>query len=128
MPWPARYLPKARPPERSGVAWLPDGGEVYERAIAKHTTLDTTPMAVHQIGLDAIASLADEYRDLGGRVLGTTDLAEILDRLRNDPTLRFAEFRGRAVSCRRRPESGSRGHSELVRSVAAGRLRGCRYS
>lgn len=82
-------LPKARPPERSGVVWLPDGGEVYERAIARHTTLDTTPMAVHQIGLDAIASLADEYRDLGGRVLGTTDLAGIFDRLRNDPTLRF---------------------------------------
>jgi uncharacterized protein (DUF885 family) len=83
-------LPKARPPERSGAAWLPDGGEVYERAIAKHTTLDTTPMAVHQTGLDAIAGLADEYRELGGRVLGTTDLAEIFDRLRNDPTLRFA--------------------------------------
>ena len=82
-------LPKARPPERSGVVWLPDGSEVYERAIAKHTTLDTTPMAVHQIGLDAVESLAEEYRDLGGRVLGTTDLAEIFDRLRNDPILRF---------------------------------------
>jgi uncharacterized protein (DUF885 family) len=83
-------LPNARPPERSGMVWLPDGEEVYERAIAKHTTLDTTPMAIHQTGLDAIAALADEYRELGGRVLGTTDLPEIFNRLRNDPDLRFA--------------------------------------
>lgn len=82
-------LPHARPPERSGVVWLPDGAEVYERAVAMHTTLTTTPMEVHQTGLDAIASLADEYRELGDKVLGTTDLAEIFDRLRNDPALRF---------------------------------------
>lgn len=84
-------LPHARPPEQAGVVWLSDGGEVYERAVAKHTTLDITPMEAHRIGLDAIESLAEEYRELGGRVLGTTDLTEIFDRLRHDPALRFTD-------------------------------------
>jgi len=84
-------LPEARPPERSGMVWLPDGEEVYARAIARHTTLDITPLEVHQIGLAAIDHLAAEYRELGGRVLGTTDLNEIFVRLRDDPALRFPD-------------------------------------
>ena len=84
-------LERSRPPEKSGVVWLPDGGEVYERAVARHTTLEMTPMEVHRIGLEAIESLADEYRDLGGRALGTIDLQEIFERLRNDPGLRFED-------------------------------------
>ena len=84
-------LEKSRQQEKSGVVWLPDGGEVYERAVARHTTLKTTPMEVHRIGLEAVESLADEYRELGGRVLGTIDLQEIFERLRNDPGLRFED-------------------------------------
>jgi len=84
-------LAKSRPQERSGVAWLPDGGEVYARAVARHTTLELTPMEVHRIGLESVEALADEYRELGGKVLGTTDLHEIFNRLRNDPELRFAD-------------------------------------
>lgn len=84
-------LEKARPQEKAGVVWLPDGEEVYERAIARHTTLDLTPMEVHRIGLETVESLADEYRDLGGRVLGTIDLQEIFERLRSDPDLRFRD-------------------------------------
>jgi len=84
-------LEKSRPQEKSGVVWLPDGGEVYERAIARHTTLPLTAMEVHRIGLAAVESLADEYRELGGRVLATTDLQEIFTRLRTDPELRFKD-------------------------------------
>lgn len=47
------------------------------------------PGEIHQIGLDEIASLEDEYRQLGDDVLGTTDLVEIYERLRSDPALRF---------------------------------------
>jgi uncharacterized protein (DUF885 family) len=82
-------LPAARPPEHSGLCWLPDGEEVYRRAIYRYTSLDLDPREAHQIGLDGIAHLADEYRDLGGKVLGTTDLAEIYRRLRHDSALRF---------------------------------------
>lgn len=85
----AEVLPHARPQEKSGVCWLPDGEEVYARAVKQFTSLDADPNEIHQIGLDEIESLGDEYRDLGDRVLGTTDLSEIYDRLRNDQALRF---------------------------------------
>lgn len=83
-------LPVSRPPEQSGVCWLPDGDEIYARAVQRYTSLDLDPHEVHRIGLDEIASLEEEYRDLGGRVLGTSDVPTIYDRLRNDPALRFS--------------------------------------
>ena len=82
-------LPHARPQEKSGVCWLPDGEEVYSRAVKRYTSLDVDPHEVHQIGLDEISSLEEEYRVLGDSVLGTSDVAEIYDRLRDDPELRF---------------------------------------
>ena len=82
-------LPVARPPEKSGVCWLPDGDEIYARAVRRYTSLDLGADEIHEIGREGIASLADEYRELGGRTLGTTDLADIFNRLRNDPALRF---------------------------------------
>jgi uncharacterized protein (DUF885 family) len=82
-------LPKARPEERTGVRWLPDGEEVYARAIRRHTSLDMAPLDIHNIGLQEIARLEDEYREMGAEVLGTSDLATIYDTLRNDPALRF---------------------------------------
>lgn len=82
-------LGAARPPEHSGVCWLPDGDQVYARAVKRYTSLDLTPDEIHQIGLDEIASLGEEYRELGDRVLATTDLTTIHDRLRTDPELRF---------------------------------------
>jgi uncharacterized protein (DUF885 family) len=85
----ADILPHARPPEKSGVCWLPDGEEIYQRAVRRYTSLDLDPRDVHQIGLDEIASIEDEYRALGEPVLGTADVQEIYERLRNDPALRF---------------------------------------
>jgi uncharacterized protein (DUF885 family) len=81
--------PAARTDADVGLGHLPGGDELYRDAAALHTTTGTTPERYHQVGLDLIAELADEYRDLGGRVLGTTDLGEIFGRLRDDPSLRF---------------------------------------
>ena len=82
-------LPAARPQEKSGICWLPDGEEVYRRAVHRYTSLELDPREIHEIGLDGIAALGDEYRELGGKALGTTDLEEIYRRLRHDPALRF---------------------------------------
>jgi uncharacterized protein (DUF885 family) len=82
-------LEKSRPEEKTGVRWLPDGEEVYARAIRRHTSLDLAPLEIHHIGLEEIARLEEEYRELGAEVLGTSNLNEIYDRLRNDPELRF---------------------------------------
>ena len=82
-------LPKARPQERSGVVWLSDGEEIYERAIRGHTSLPLTALEIHNAGLGDIAGIEDEYRVLGSSVLDTNDLQEIYARLRDDRTLRF---------------------------------------
>ncbi|MCP4966078.1 MAG: DUF885 domain-containing protein [bacterium] len=82
-------LPVSRPEEKTGVRWLSDGEEIYARAIRRHTSLDLTPLEIHNIGLEEIARLEGEYQTMGAQVLGTSDLSQIYDRLRNDPELRF---------------------------------------
>ncbi len=82
-------MPVARPEERSGVGWLPDGEELYARSIHLHTSLPIDATEIHEIGLQAMERLADEYRVLGSRVLGTQDLGDIFSRLRDDPDLHF---------------------------------------
>ncbi|NND01442.1 MAG: DUF885 domain-containing protein, partial [Acidimicrobiia bacterium] len=82
-------LPTARPQDKSGLRWLPDGEEVYDRAIRRHTTMALTAYDVHQTGLEIIDKLGDEYRFLGAQVLGTTDLDEVYNHLRHDEGLRF---------------------------------------
>jgi len=72
-----------------GLCWLPDGEEMYQRAIYRYTSLHAGADEIHDIGLEEIADLADQYRALGGSVLGTTDLTAIYHRLRSDTSLRF---------------------------------------
>ncbi|MDJ0961177.1 MAG: DUF885 domain-containing protein [Acidimicrobiia bacterium] len=81
--------PVARSMDRPGLVSLPDGEVMYGRLVHRHTTLPMDPREVHQIGLNQIEKLTDEYRALGAEVLDTTDLDEIFARLRNDPTLHF---------------------------------------
>jgi len=84
-------IPAARPDDKPGLSWLPDGEETYARALYRFTTVDKTPDEIHEIGLGQIARLADEYRELGSEVLGTSDLQEIFSRLRDDPALHFKD-------------------------------------
>jgi uncharacterized protein (DUF885 family) len=80
---------ESRPQERAGIAWIADGAEVYAGAIRRHTSLDRTPLEIHEMGKELIEQVGDEYRRLGAEVLGTSDLAEIYLRLREDASLRF---------------------------------------
>ena len=80
---------RARRRDRCGLAHVPGGQAVYLAAVAQHTTTDRDPAELHQLGLDLVATLAEEYRALGERVLGTADMDKVLDRLRHDPALRF---------------------------------------
>lgn len=84
-------LPVARPDDQVGIRFVPGGEEGYRAAVRRHTTTDLTPEEIHQIGLDVIAALQAEWADLGGRALGTSDVPEILSRLREDRSLRFTE-------------------------------------
>ncbi len=79
--------PVARPNERAGLWALSDGDELYARLVERYTTLGMTAQEVHDVGLEQIARLADEYREIAGPILGTTDLTEIFTALRDDPKL-----------------------------------------
>ena len=82
-----RVRPESRSDKHVGLAWLADGEDAYNRVVRYHTTLDLSAQRIHEIGLEQIEKLAGEYRELGPEVLGTTDLAEIFEHLRDDPSL-----------------------------------------
>jgi len=82
-------LPGARPDDRVGISNVPGGAAAYVDAVARHTTTDLTPAQVHQIGLDTLAELRPRWLEIGERALGVSTFAEIAERLRTDPALRF---------------------------------------
>ena len=79
--------PTARSDERAGLWALSNGDELYARLLERYTTLGMTAQEIHDIGLQQIARLADEYVEIAGPLLGTTDLQEIFAALRDDPDL-----------------------------------------
>jgi uncharacterized protein (DUF885 family) len=83
-------LPLARPDDRCGLRWLPDGDEAYAATLRKYTTTAKTAQEIHEIGLAQIEKLADEYRSLGPEVVGTDDLQQIFEAMRTDPKLHFS--------------------------------------
>jgi uncharacterized protein (DUF885 family) len=85
-----RLLPQGRDDDHPGLCHIPAGEQDYLRAIRTFTGLTFTAQELHDIGREeAEGRLADEFRALGENALGTADLPEILDRLRNDSTLRY---------------------------------------
>jgi uncharacterized protein (DUF885 family) len=84
-----RVLPGARSNDRPGLCHVPDGDAAYKDLIRYHTNLELDPNDVHRIGLEEIARIDAAFVELGGRLLGTRDLASTLAALRGDPKLRF---------------------------------------
>jgi uncharacterized protein (DUF885 family) len=87
----AELLPAARPDEQVGIRFVPGGADGYRAAVRRHTTTDLSPEEIHQVGLDTLAALDAEFSELGGKVLGTTDVPAILTRMREDRSLRFSD-------------------------------------
>jgi uncharacterized protein (DUF885 family) len=86
----ADVLPRARPDGEEGLSALPDGDICYGVLVRQFTTLPQANAAErHQLGLDELRSIHDEFRSLGARALGTDDLATIFHRLRTEPSLHF---------------------------------------
>ncbi|MGI8522124.1 MAG: DUF885 domain-containing protein [Nocardioides sp.] len=82
-------LPIARPDDKVGLSWLGGGAEAYDAALRYFTTTSLKAEEIHQIGLDQVARLGDEYRALGPEVVGTDDLQQIFEAMRTDPALHF---------------------------------------
>ncbi|HEX4705874.1 MAG TPA: DUF885 domain-containing protein [Pseudonocardiaceae bacterium] len=82
-------LPHGRPADRPGLTWLPGGDADYAALVRAHTTADRSPDELHETGLAIVEQLRAEYAELGQKVLGTDDLAEIFHRLRFDDSMRW---------------------------------------
>lgn len=108
-------LPAARDDERVGLKYLPNGASAYRTLIHASTSLpaeECDPKAIHEYGLSEVARIRAEIGQLGARVLGTSDLRAIQEKLRSDPAMHF----------RTREEVQAKASEALAR--ARGKLRG----
>ncbi len=80
-----------REDSRPGLCHTEGGADLYRDLIWSHTSLGLSGEEVHQIGLDQVARLEDEYRSLAGPILETQDIGEIYARLRDDPELAYRD-------------------------------------
>jgi uncharacterized protein (DUF885 family) len=79
----------ARHPEMAGMAAMPGGMESYRKLIRVHTSLEKTPAELHQLGLDEVARDRKAIQELGKKLFGTDNFAEIQKKLRKDPAMHF---------------------------------------
>jgi uncharacterized protein (DUF885 family) len=70
--------PDARGDDAVGLSAVPGGSQAYLAAVRRHTTTDLTPEQVHDIGHEVLAGLREQWLELGGEVLGTTDVPSTL--------------------------------------------------
>jgi uncharacterized protein (DUF885 family) len=110
-----KILPAARDDEHPGLTYLPSGLAAYRTLIHAHTTLpreECDPKAIHEYGLAEVERIRGEIAVLGGRLFGTTDVAAIQARLRNDPAMHFQtreEVLAKASECLGRARGRLRG-------------------
>jgi uncharacterized protein (DUF885 family) len=91
-------LPRSRPAQRPGLAYLPGGGDDYARAVRIYTTLPLSPEELHQTGLDETAALEARAVELG-TALGLSGLDEVFAACGTRPD----SFPRRRPCARRRP-------------------------
>jgi uncharacterized protein (DUF885 family) len=72
-----------------GVAAIPRGEACYRSLVRDNTSLELDVEEVHQLGLTMMAQIHAEMRTIGARAFATSDIPALIDRLRNDPALRF---------------------------------------
>jgi uncharacterized protein (DUF885 family) len=82
-------LPVAPSVDTPGLCHLDGGEDLYRRLVTGFTTTALTPAEVHALGLEQVARLDEEYRELGDAAFGLTDLASIYARLRDDASLHY---------------------------------------
>lgn len=77
------YIPKAR----TGIAAedLPDGKAFYQSQIREYTTLDMSPDAIHQLGLEQMAIIHRQMLDTMKQAGFKGSFADFLHFLRTDP-------------------------------------------
>ena len=89
---------QAAAPAEDGVWRFSDGDAFYANRLRAFTTTDLTPEEIHQAGLANVERLHREMRAVMAEVGEQGDLADFLNRVRNDASLRFDNSdKGRAA-------------------------------
>jgi uncharacterized protein (DUF885 family) len=83
-------LPRAMPDDRPGLAHLDLGPEWYEDSIRRFTSLPLTGEEVHEIGLREVERCWAEFGEIGVLAFGLDDPSDVIERLREDPSMRFS--------------------------------------
>lgn len=105
------YLPHAR--AAIAIAAHPDGDAAYDAAFRASTTLHRSAAETFELGRQRVEANLAEALDLGHRQLGTSDLASLVGRIRDDPANRFesggalVDFATAAVDRARTAASGA---------------------
>lgn len=82
--------PSARPDDKCGLMWIPDGDAIYQRLITRYTQLEKPAGEIHDIGqMWATEINAAEWVEIGGPVFGVGDIESIFSALHAAPDLRF---------------------------------------
>ncbi|WP_115700711.1 DUF885 domain-containing protein [Legionella sainthelensi] len=77
------YLPIAR--EEVGVSALPPSARLcYQAKIKQFTTINISPEAIHQLGLTQMERLNKEVSEIGYKLYGIRDMAEIFHRAQQE--------------------------------------------
>ena len=87
----AEIRPAAPGDDTPGLCHLAGGAELYERLVAANTSIEISASDVHQIGHEQVDRVEHDFREMAGPLLGTTDIGEIFERLRTDPTLHYGD-------------------------------------
>ncbi len=78
-----QYLPKAR--AEVGLSAMKGGRGLYRLMVARETTQDLDPEAIHQLGLSEVARIRGEMAKVAGQLGSTTTLLAFFDQMRADP-------------------------------------------
>jgi len=77
-------------PENNAVTDTPGGVACYAAAIRFHTSLDLSPVEIHETGLREMERLHEEMRIIGRRSFGIDEPADLLQHVGTAPDYRFA--------------------------------------
>ncbi len=83
------YLPRTR--TSVGLSDLPRGAEWYATLVRHTTTTDLTPEEIHQIGLDEVASIHGEMRQVMEEVGFEGELEEFFEYVKTEPEFFYDE-------------------------------------
>lgn len=82
------YVSRAR--KAIPVTVLPGGDACYPATVRYFSTLEMDPEEIHALGLRQIERIEEEMRSIAGETFGTTEVGEVLDRLKSDPEHTFS--------------------------------------